>query len=184
MTATKKFRGSGRWRSCKNFFSDEVFVFTPGKDLVVLPRGSNPIDFAYRIHTEVGHHCVGAKVNGRIVPLEYKLQNGDFVEVVTNKSNNGPSRDWLNIVASSDTRTKIRAWFKRENREENIVHGLEQLETELKKLGYAPKDLLKKNWMEQIAKRMSIPTVDDLLAFTKKIWLNTCRPKFPRCLPK
>ncbi|MBR4384822.1 MAG: bifunctional (p)ppGpp synthetase/guanosine-3',5'-bis(diphosphate) 3'-pyrophosphohydrolase, partial [Selenomonadaceae bacterium] len=147
-----------------DFFSDEVFVFTPGKDLVVLPRGSNPIDFAYRIHTEVGHHCVGAKVNGRIVPLEYKLQNGDFVEVVTNKSNNGPSRDWLNIVASSDTRTKIRAWFKRENREENIVHGLEQLETELKKLGYTPKDFLKKNWLEQIAKRMSIPTVDDLLA--------------------
>lgn len=147
-----------------DFFSDEVFVFTPGKDLVVLPQGSNPIDFAYRIHTEVGHHCVGAKVNGRIVPLEYKLQNGDFVEVVTNRSNNGPSRDWLNIVASSDTRTKIRSWFKRENREENITHGREQLEVELKRLGYHPKDILKDNRLTLIARRMNIASEDDLLA--------------------
>ena len=147
-----------------DFFSDEVFVFTPGRDLVVLPQGSNPIDFAYRIHTEVGHHCVGAKVNGRIVPLEYKLQNGDFVEVVTNKSNNGPSRDWLNIVASSDTRQKIRAWFKRENREENIDHGRELIEAELKKLGYVSKDLLKENRLEVVAKRMNITGEDDLLA--------------------
>ena len=146
-----------------DFFSDEVFVFTPGKDLIVLPKGSNPIDFAYRIHTEVGHHCVGAKVNGRIVPLEYKLQNGDFVEVVTNKSNNGPSRDWLNIVASSDTRQKIRSWFKRENREENIARGRELIDTELKKLGYAPRDLLKENRLETVAKRINM-TEDDLLA--------------------
>ena len=147
-----------------DFFSDEVFVFTPGRDLVVLPQGSNPIDFAYRIHTEVGHHCVGAKVNGRIVPLEYKLQNGDFVEVVTNRSNNGPSRDWLNIVASSDTRTKIRAWFKRENREENIARGREQIDAELKRLGFVPKDILKGNRLELIAKRMGIPNVDDMIA--------------------
>ena len=146
-----------------DFFSDEVFVFTPGRDLVVLPQGSNPIDFAYRIHTEVGHHCVGAKVNGRIVPLEYKLQNGDFVEVVTNKSNNGPSRDWLNIVASSDTRSKIRAWFKRENREENIAHGREVLEAEIKKLGYNSKDLLKENRLAEVARRMNF-TEDDILA--------------------
>ena len=147
-----------------DFFSDEVFVFTPGRDLVVLPQGSNPIDFAYRIHTEVGHHCVGAKVNGRLVPLEYKLQNGDFVEVVTNKASNGPSRDWLNIVASSDTRTKIRSWFKRENREENIARGREEIETELKRLGYAPKDLLKGNRLAEVAKRMKIANEDDLLA--------------------
>ena len=147
-----------------DFFSDEVFVFTPGRDLVVLPKGSNPIDFAYRIHTEVGHHCVGAKVNGRIVPLEYKLQSGDFVEVVTNRSNNGPSRDWLNIVASSDTRAKIRSWFKRENREENIARGKELLDSELKKLGYTPKDMLKENRLELIAKNMNLPNEDDLLA--------------------
>lgn len=146
-----------------DFFSDEVFVFTPGKDLVVLPKGSNPIDFAYRIHTEVGHHCVGAKVNGRIVTLEYKLQNGDFVEVVTNK-NSTPSRDWLNSVASSDTRQKIRAWFKKENREENIDRGREILETEIKKLGYVPKDLLKENRLTEIARRMNIAGEDDLLA--------------------
>ena len=147
-----------------DFFSDEVFVFTPGRDLVVLPQGSNPIDFAYRIHTEVGHHCVGAKVNGRIVPLEYKLQNGDFVEVMTNQSNNGPSRDWLNIVASSDTRAKIRSWFKRENREENITHGREMIDAELKKHGYTPKDLLKENRLHEVAKRMGIPDEEDLLA--------------------
>ncbi len=147
-----------------DFFSDEVFVFTPGRDLVVLPQGSNPIDFAYRIHTEVGHHCVGAKVNGRIVPLEYKLQNGDFVEVVTNRSNNGPSRDWLNIVASSDTRSKIRSWFKKENREENIEHGRELIESEIRKLGYSVKDLLKENRLELVAKRMSIANEEDLLA--------------------
>lgn len=147
-----------------DFFSDEVFVFTPGRDLVVLPQGSNPIDFAYRIHTEVGHHCIGAKVNGRLVPLEYKLQNGDFVEVMTNKSNNGPSRDWLNIVASSDTRTKIRAWFKRESREENIARGHSIIEAEIKKLGYAVKDLLKEGRLAEVARRMSIPSEDDLLA--------------------
>ncbi|MBE8949228.1 MAG: bifunctional (p)ppGpp synthetase/guanosine-3',5'-bis(diphosphate) 3'-pyrophosphohydrolase [Quinella sp. 3Q1] len=146
-----------------DFFSDEVFVFTPGRDLVVLPKGSCPIDFAYRIHTEVGHHCVGAKVNGRIVPLEYKLQNGDFVEVVTNRSNNGPSRDWLNIVAASDTRQKIRSWFKRENREENIAHGREMIETELKKLSCAPKDFFKENQLAEVARRMNM-TKDDLLA--------------------
>ncbi|WP_288312302.1 bifunctional (p)ppGpp synthetase/guanosine-3',5'-bis(diphosphate) 3'-pyrophosphohydrolase, partial [uncultured Selenomonas sp.] len=92
-----------------DIFSDEVFVFTPNGDVVDLPKGSIPIDFAYRIHTEIGHHCVGAKVNGKLVPLEYKLKNGDIVSIITNKANNGPSRDWLNIVASSETRTKIRS---------------------------------------------------------------------------
>ena len=105
-------------------FSDEVFVFTPKGDVVDLPKGSIPIDFAYRIHTEVGHHCVGAKVNGKLVPLEHKLKNGDIVSVITNKANAGPSRDWLNIVASSETRSKIRSWFKKEKREENIERGL------------------------------------------------------------
>ena len=89
-----------------DIFSDEVFVFTPRGDVIDLPKGSIPIDFAYRIHTEIGHHCVGAKVNGKMVPLEYKLKNGDIVSVITNKANNGPSRDWLNIVASSDTRRR------------------------------------------------------------------------------
>ena len=147
-----------------DIFSDEVFVFTPGGDILSLPKGSNPIDFAYRVHTEVGHHCVGAKVNGKIVPLEYKLHNGDIVEVITNKSSNGPSRDWLNIVASSDTRSKIRSWFKKENREENIQSGHEMIEREIKKFGYSPKELLKEHRLAEVAERLNIASEEDLLA--------------------
>ena len=146
-----------------DIFSDEVFVFTPTGDVHALPAGSNPIDFAYRIHTEVGHHCVGAKVNGKQVPLEYKLQNGDMIEISTNRNNHGPSRDWLNIVASSDTRAKIRSFFKRENREENIFHGKQIIENELKRLGYFPKDFMKNHFIEKIAKNKNI-LPDDLFA--------------------
>ena len=145
-------------------FSDEVFVFTPKGDVVDLPKGSIPIDFAYRIHTEVGHHCVGAKVNGKIVPLEYKLKNGDIVSIITNKSNSGPSRDWLNIVASSETRTKIRSWFKKQRKEENIARGMDLMEKEAKHLGYAPKEVLKPKRLELLAKKLNIPQVNDLLA--------------------
>ena len=145
-------------------FADEVFVFTPRGDVIGLPKGSNPIDFAYRIHTEVGHHCVGAKVNGKIVPLEYKLQNGDLVDVITNRANNGPSPDWLNTVASSETRSKIRSWFKKERREENILHGREQIEKELRRLGYAPKDILKEDRLQQVAQKLNIQNDEDLLA--------------------
>ena len=145
-------------------FSDEVFVFTPKGDVVDLPKGSIPIDFAYRIHTEVGHHCVGAKVNSKIVPLEYKLKNGDIVSIITNKSNNGPSRDWLNIVASSETRTKIRSWFKKQRKEENIARGMDMMEKEAKHLGYVPKEILKPERLELLAKKLNIPQVNDLLA--------------------
>ena len=145
-------------------FSDEVFVFTPKGDVIDLPKGSIPLDFAYRIHTDVGHHCIGAKVNGRIVPLEYKLKNGDIVAVTTNKQNNGPSRDWLNIVASSETRNKIRQWFKKAKREENIVRGNELIEKEAKRLGFDPKELLKDNRLMLVAKKLNILSDDDLLA--------------------
>ena len=145
-------------------FSDEVFVFTPKGDVIDLPKGSIPIDFAYRIHTEVGHHCVGAKVNSKIVPLEYKLKNGDIVSIITNKSNNGPSRDWLNIVASSETRTKIRSWFKKQRKEENIARGVDMMEKEAKHLGYVPKELLRPERLELLAKKLNIPQVNDLLA--------------------
>ncbi|MGL5268980.1 MAG: RelA/SpoT family protein [Selenomonadaceae bacterium] len=145
-------------------FSDEVFVFTPKGDVIDLPKGSIPLDFAYRIHTDVGHHCIGAKVNGRIVPLEYKLKNGDIVAITTNKQNNGPSRDWLNIVASSETRNKIRQWFKKAKREENIIRGNELIEKEAKRLGFDPKELLKENRLMLVAKKLNILSEDDLLA--------------------
>jgi len=144
-------------------FADEVFVFTPKGDVVDLPAGSVPIDFAYRIHTDVGHRCVGAKVNGKLVPLEYKLSNGDIVEVITTKSGNGPSRDWLNIVASPDTRNKIRQWFKKEKREENIIKAKEMLEREYKKLGY-DRDLVKPEYLQDIAKKLNMGSEDDLYA--------------------
>ena len=132
-------------------FADEVFVFTPRGDVIDLPVGSVPIDFAYRIHTDVGNRCVGAKVNGRIVPLDYKLSNGDIVEVITSKQAPGPSRDWMNIVGSSDTRNKIRSWFKKERREENITKGREMLEKETKRLGYDIKVLLKADKLKTVA---------------------------------
>ena len=145
-------------------FADEVFVFTPRGDVIGLPKGSIPLDFAYRIHTEVGHHCVGAKVNGKLVPLEYKLKNGDIVSIITNKANNGPSRDWLNIVSSSETRNKIRSWFKKATREENIERGRDLIEKEAKRLGYEPKELLKNDRLTQVAKKFNIHAEDDLLA--------------------
>ncbi|MBP2649367.1 MAG: (p)ppGpp synthetase SpoT/RelA [Firmicutes bacterium] len=144
--------------------TDEVFVFTPKGDVVDLPAGSVPLDFAYRIHTDVGHRCVGAKVNGKIVPLEYKLSNGDIVEVITTKQGNGPSRDWINIVASSDTKNKIRAWFKKEKREENIAKGRDMIEKEIKRLGYDWREILKGDRLLEIGKKLNITTEDDLLA--------------------
>jgi GTP pyrophosphokinase len=144
-------------------FSDEVFVFTPKGDVIDLPAGSIPLDFAYRIHTDVGHRCVGAKVNGKIVPLENKLSNGDIVEIITSKQS-GPSRDWLNIVGASETRNKIRQWFKKEKREENIIKGRELLERDSKKLGYDLKELIKGDRLAECAKKLNIPNEEDLFA--------------------
>ena len=116
-----------------DLFTDEVFAFTPKGAVHALPLGSTPVDFAYIVHTEVGHRCTGAKVNGKIVPLDHKLKNGDIVEVITGKTNN-PSRDWLNFVKTSAARTKIKAFFKVQKREENLVQGKEALIGELKKM--------------------------------------------------
>ena len=117
-----------------DIFQDQVFVFTPKGDIKDLPAGATPLDFAYRIHTDVGHRTIGAKVNNRLVPLDYRLKNGDIVEIVTTKGEHGPSRDWLNVVRTSHAREKIRQWFKRKERDENIVHGRESLERELRRL--------------------------------------------------
>jgi GTP diphosphokinase / guanosine-3',5'-bis(diphosphate) 3'-diphosphatase len=116
-----------------DLFGEEVYVFTPKGEVKVLPAGSTPIDFAYAVHTDVGHRTVGAKINGRIVPLHYRLKSGDFVEILTTKSGRGPSRDWLSVAASSRARNKIRQWFSRETREETEQKGRETLETALKK---------------------------------------------------
>ena len=144
-------------------FSDEVFVFTPRGDVIDLPQGAIPIDFAYRIHTDVGHRCVGAKVNGKIVPLDYALKNGDIVEVITSKTGK-PSLDWLKIVGSSESRSKIRNWFKKENREENIEKGSAALEKECKRLGHDWKLVSHSGRIAKIAKQMNAGTEDDLLA--------------------
>ncbi len=147
-----------------DIFADEVFVFTPRGDVIDLPVNSVPIDFAYRIHTDVGNHCVGAKVNGRIVPLDLPLNNGDIVEVITSKQSSGPSRDWINICGASDTRNKIRSWFKKERREENIAEGREMLEREVKRLGYSVKELCTPEKMKSVAEKLRQDTEDNLLA--------------------
>ena len=144
-------------------FSDEVFVFSPRGDVIDLPQGAIPIDFAYRIHTDVGHRCVGAKINGKIVPLDYQLKNGDIVEIITSKVGK-PSLDWLNIVGSSESRSKIRNWFKKENREDNILKGAEALERECKRLGHDWKALNTAGRLARVAKQMNAGSEDDLVA--------------------
>ncbi|QQY78756.1 GTP pyrophosphokinase [Keratinibaculum paraultunense] len=147
-----------------DLFTDEVFVFTPKGDVINLPNGSTPIDFAYKVHTAVGNNCVGAKVDGRIVPLDYKLKNGNIVEILTSSTSTGPSRDWLKIVKSSQARNKIRQWFKREERELNINRGKEMLEKELKRQGYKLTEILKEDWLKNIANKLSLNTSEDLYA--------------------
>ncbi|TMJ09293.1 MAG: bifunctional (p)ppGpp synthetase/guanosine-3',5'-bis(diphosphate) 3'-pyrophosphohydrolase [Bacillati bacterium ANGP1] len=146
-----------------DLFQNEVFVFTPKGDVVDLPAGATPVDFAYRIHTDVGHRCVGAKVNGRLVPLSHHLHTGDIVEVVTSKTSTGPSRDWLTFVATNNARAKIRQWFKKEAREENVQRGRELLEKELRRLG-ALTALMKPDKLREAAPKFNVGSDEDLLA--------------------
>lgn len=146
-----------------DLFTDEVFVFTPKGDVKCLPKGSTPIDFAYAIHSAVGSRMIGAKVNGEIKPLNYKLRTGDFVEIITSQSNHGPSRDWLNIVKSSEAKSKIRQWFKKECRDENIERGKEILERELKKQGFKHEQLFRPEWVEPILRKYKFSCYEDLL---------------------
>ncbi len=145
-------------------FTDEVFVFSPKGDVINLPAGSTPIDFAYKIHSAVGNNCVGAKVDGRIVPIDYKLKNGNRIDILTSAQSNGPSKDWLKIVKSSQAKSKIRQWFKKEKRDENINKGKEQLEKEVKRQGYKLTEMLKEDWMKKIAAKLSFSHADDLYA--------------------
>ena len=146
-----------------DLFQNEVFVFTPKGDVIDLPAGATPIDFAFRIHTDVGYRTAGAKVNGRLVPLSHPLQSGDIVEIVTGKQSAGPSRDWLAFVQTSNARTKIRQWFKRERREENIVRGKELLEKELRRGGGAAA-LKKPERLQEIATQFGLPNGEELFA--------------------
>ena len=147
-----------------DMFSDEVFVFTPQGDVINLPSGATPIDFAYNIHSAVGNHMVGAKVNGRLVQFDYRLQNGDIVEVITAKTAHGPSRDWVKIARSSNARSKIRQWFKREHRDENIVNGRASFESELKRTGVTLKELTNEENLPGVLKKLAYNTLDDMYA--------------------
>ena len=147
-----------------DMFADEVFVFSPKGDVINLPAGATPIDFAYSIHSAIGNSMVGATVNGRIVNFDYVLQNGDIVDIRTSKNAPGPSRDWLNLAKSGAARTKIKQWFKKERREENIVHGKEQFERELRANGIAPADIMGDEILPLILKRLAFTSLDDLYA--------------------
>ncbi|MCC3865372.1 bifunctional (p)ppGpp synthetase/guanosine-3',5'-bis(diphosphate) 3'-pyrophosphohydrolase [Terrisporobacter petrolearius] len=148
----------------EDVFNSQVYVFTPKGDVIELPAESTPIDFAYRVHSKVGNKCVGAKINGRLVPIDYTLQNGEIVEVITSTNSNGPSRDWLKIVKTPNARNRIRQFFKKERREENIERGYEILEKEFKRYGIPLKDSSVEKFMEQISKKFNQPSLEDLIA--------------------
>ena len=147
-----------------DLFSDSVFVFTPKGDVVELPAGSVPLDFAYRIHTEVGNQCIGAKVNGKIVPLDYKLKTGDIVEILTSKHSYGPSQDWLKMVKSSHARNKIRNWFKKQRREESVAKGREMIENLLRKYDLNASEVLTEDRVEEVARKFNFPDEEDMYA--------------------
>jgi len=147
-----------------DLYSHQVFVFTPKGDIIELPAGSTPIDMAYKIHTNVGNKCVGAKINNKIVPLDTVIKNGQIIEILTSANSKGPSRDWLNIVQSSHTKSKIKQWFKKEKREENIEKGRELLESTVKKLGYPMADFLRNKALQAVEKHLSQPNDEELYA--------------------
>jgi GTP pyrophosphokinase len=147
-----------------DLFKDQVFVFTPKGDIIDLPIGATAIDFAYRIHTDVGHRCVGAKANGTIVNLDYQLKNGDAIEILTSKGPGRPSLDWLKIAATTQAKAKIKQWYRRQTRDENIRVGREHLEQECRRLGVTPAEVLQSEGLEEVARRMNYTAAEDLLA--------------------
>ncbi len=152
-------------RSLKfDIFADEVFVFTPRGDVISLPAGATPIDFAYRIHSEVGNKCVGAKVSGRIVPIDYEIRTGDIIEIMTSNNSRGPSRDWINVARTSQAKAKIKQWFKRELKDENIARGKDMLDREARRLGFSLGELLKGESFEDLKRRYSFTDLDDIYA--------------------
>ena len=145
-------------------FEDEVYVFTPKGDIKVLPAGSTPIDYAYRIHAEIGHHMTGCKINSKMMPIITKLKNGDIVEIITSDNSQGPSRDWLKFIKSSTAKNKILAWFKKNQREENIEKGKDLLEKEVKRIGMEHSELFKPEYIQGALNRYKFNTLEDMYA--------------------
>ena len=156
-------RDSRQWIESLDLFKDEVFVFTPQRDVINLPAGSTPVDFAYRIHTDIGNHCSRAKANGEIVPLSYTLQNGDVIEIIT-RSNARPSLDWRSFVATPQAKTRINQWYRRQRRDESIQHGRTLLHEECKRVSVEPAELMRPEGMGKVARRFNYHSGEDLVA--------------------
>ena len=145
-----------------DLFSDQVFVFTPKGDVIELPAGSTPLDFAFKIHSDIGIKCIGARVNSKMVPIDYMLQNGEVVEIVTSNNSKGPSIDWLNIAKSAGARSKIRGWLKKQDKTQNIERGRTLLEKTVKRKGYDVEDIVRTHWLVHVAKQHNFTTVNEL----------------------
>ncbi|HYG59470.1 MAG TPA: TGS domain-containing protein, partial [Symbiobacteriaceae bacterium] len=147
-----------------DIFADQVFVFSPKGHVFNMPADATPLDFAFAVHSDIGYRCVGAKVNGKITPLSHPLKNGDVVEILTSKQSPGPALDWLKIVKTASAKNKIRQFFKRERREENLIRGKEMLKGEIQKTGIEPHVLMREEWIEEVCKRSSLKDEEDLYA--------------------
>ncbi|MDR0596254.1 MAG: bifunctional (p)ppGpp synthetase/guanosine-3',5'-bis(diphosphate) 3'-pyrophosphohydrolase [Clostridiales Family XIII bacterium] len=145
-----------------DLFASQVYVFTPKGKVIELPAGSTPLDFAFKIHTDIGAKCVGAKVNAKMVPLDHRLENGEIVEIITSNNSSGPSIDWLQIAKSNNARSKIRSWLKKQDRSQNVERGKDLLEKSVKRKGYDPHDFIRNAWLAKVAKSMKYAATDEL----------------------